>query len=161
MYNYKKTAAFVFLLLSVASCGQSDNAILNMSTKTDYSLCPKSESSRSDLFELMRDFANQHEARIVDRGAEAQRELSGMSRGNALASTGGDLIMLTVEKPNEFRISLSNLGLREKIGLTIRYWAGSEGDSRVKALMDDIERFWSIEAEEGGTMNDPPCGSIP
>jgi hypothetical protein len=74
-----------------------------------------------------------------------------------LGSTGGDPILLTVEKTDEFRVSLTNLGLREKVALSVRYWRPGERDSRIAALIDDIGRFWSIQRVEGGVTDDPSC----
>jgi hypothetical protein len=76
---------------------------------------------------------------------------------NVLSKTGGDPVLLTVEKPEEFRISVTNLGLRVKIALTIRIWDTSGASGSIADLMDGIGRFWTIQRVEGGVSDDPPC----
>lgn len=151
--------SFAVALLALAGCDQAPQNPPGMENKQTYSLCPRSDESRPRLLEVMREFAAQNQARFIDRGAEAQNELSAMeSSKGALESTGGDLIVLTVEKQNAFRVSLSNLGLREKMALTVRY-AGEQQEDRVTGLLADIERSWTIQRVEGGVTNDPPCTS--
>jgi hypothetical protein len=148
---------FVVALITLAGCNQSQQNPPDMATKQTYSLCPKSDESRPRLREALRDFAAQNQARFIDRSAEAQNELSTMqSSKGALESTGGDLIILSVEKQNDFRVSLSNLGLREKVALSVRYW-GKQQEGRVTALLADLERSWVIQRVEGGVADAPPC----
>lgn len=151
-----KTAAIAISFSLVASCGQSDKAEVSMRTKDTYSLCPIRENSRQMLYELARDFANRQQVRLVDRGAGAQEELSGMN-SNVLRNTGGEVILLTIEKPEKFRISITNLGLREKLALAIGFWGDNGEASPVRGFMDDLSRFWRIERVDGGVTNDPPC----
>jgi hypothetical protein len=153
-----KIALLAALLCASTSCDKSDKARTRMDTNQNYSLCPKADDARARLYPLINDFAKRYGARLVDRGAGAQKELSGMESGkDILGSTGGDPILLTVEKTDEFRVSLTNLGLREKVALSVRYWRPGERDSRIAALIDDIGRFWSIQRVEGGVTDDPSC----
>ena len=127
-----------------------------METRYAYSLCPTNDDSRQRLHELVRDFSNRQQARLIDRGAGAQRELSQMDT-NVLRKTGGDVILLTIEKPGEFRISITNLGLREKLAVAIGFGGESGDDSPVRGFMDDLSRFWRIQRVDGGVTDDPPC----
>jgi len=151
-----KTATIAILFFLAASCGQSNEARDSMRTKDAYSLCPMHDDSRRKLYELVRDFSNQQQARLIDRGAEAQQELFEL-KSKVLRDTGGEIILLTIEKPEEFRISITNLGLREKIALAIGFRGESREDSPVGGFMDDLSRFWRIERVDGGVTNDPPC----
>jgi hypothetical protein len=143
-------------LILIVACGQSDKGGERMETRHNYSLCPKADDSRERFYEQVKNFAGQQEARFIDRSAEAQRELSSM-RSNVLDKTGGSPILLTVEKSDEFRISVTNLGLRNKIALTIRSWGASAEVGSVVGFMDDLGRLWTIQRVEGGVTDDPPC----
>lgn len=159
MYRHIVTASLASLLILVVGCDQLVERSEDPGVKSAFSLCPKDSSAKQQLFDLLHVFANEQGATISDRGLGATRELSGMGETGreVLQSTDGDLVLLTIEKPKAFRISLSNLGLKEKSALSIRYFDGYESDSRVEALMNDIERSWTVEPVEGGVGNDPPC----
>ena len=144
------------LLLLIVACGQSDKGVDSMERKQTYSLCPRTDQSRQSLFEQVKGFADQQQARFIDRGEGAERELSSMG-SDVLRKTGGSPVLLTVEKPNEFRISVTNLGLREKIALTVRSWGEIGEASPVAGFMDDLGRLWTIQRVEGGVTDDPPC----
>ncbi len=64
---------------------------------------------------------------------------------------------MTVEKPDVFRVGITNLGLRTKFVLSVRIWNEAEGAGPVDAFMAEVEEFWAIEAVEGGVLDDPPC----
>ena len=156
MRRERKTAALTIPLFLLAACGQSEKASNSVETKQTYSLCPKANDAAQKLYEKARSFADQQEARFIDRGAGAQRELSGMGSG-VLKNTGGEVILLTIEKADEFRISVTNLGLKEKIALSVRSWGDAGENSPVTNFMDDLERFWTVERVSGSVTNDPPC----
>ena len=139
-----------------ASCGQSGADKGNAETKRTYQLCPKSGDARAKLYELAKAYAAQEQARVIDRGAEVQNELASMESG-VLQSTDLPVVLLTIEKPRTFRISITNLELKEKFALSIRLWKNSDGDSKSNAFLNRAERFWSIEEVQGGVLNDPPC----
>jgi hypothetical protein len=143
-------------LFVTIACGQSDNGGDNMETARTYSLCPKTDESRQKLYEEVTNFAAQQNARLIDRGDGARRELSSM-QSEVLNQTGGEPILLTVEKPDEFRISVTNLGLREKMALTIRSSGAGDEAGPVASFVDDLARFWVIQRVEGGVADDPPC----
>lgn len=154
-----RAAALSILLFVVISCDQPANTSGGMSEKYSYSLCPTKPDSRQELDKLMRDFADQQRAELIDRSAGVEQELSRIGK-DVLELTGGKSILLTVEKPSKFRISVTNLELREKVALTIRYWAADEG-GHVRGLLDEIGRSWRVQRVEGGVSNDPPCSSAP
>lgn len=77
---------------------------------------------------------------------------------DVLKNTGGQPILLTVEKTGEFRISVTNLGLKDKIALTIRSWNKTSGSSPTTDFMTDLDRLWTIQKVESSVTNDPPCG---
>lgn len=156
MRGGRKLVVLAVLLFLIVACGQSDKRRDAMETKQTYSLCPKIDDSRQRLHEQLKDFADQQQARFIDRGAGAQRELSSMG-SDVLNSTNGNPILLTVEKPNEFRISVTNLGLREKIALTVRSRGDVAEGSPIGGFMDDLGRFWAIQTVEGGVTDDPAC----
>ncbi|HUE78500.1 MAG TPA: hypothetical protein VMN38_02570 [Sphingomicrobium sp.] len=153
----RRSAAILGILgLLTPSCGQSDT---DTSTKLAYQLCPKSGDARAKLHELAMAYAAQQQAQVFDRGAEAQNELASMQSGQsvALRSTNLPLVLLTIEKPRAFRISITNVGLKEKFGLSVRLWNNSSGDSNAAAFLSQVERFWRIDKVQGGVSNDPPC----
>lgn len=156
MRMWRKIVGLTVFLFLIVACGQSEMDSDHMETKHTYSLCPKSESARQKLREQIEVFAGQQSARITDRSAEAQRELSSMA-SNVLGKTGGAPILLTVEKPSEFRISVTNLGLKEKIALAIRTWSTSGEGGSIAGFMDNLGHYWTIRRVEGGVMDDPPC----
>lgn len=151
----RKDILLAFAVLMLSACNQTKQSTERIET---YSLCPEGAASRERLIVLVQNFAFRNQAEFTDRSAESQNELSAMrgSKG-ALPLTGGPLIVLAVEKPNDFRVSLSNLGLREKVSLGVRYWNGRSENARVSQLLSDIDRSWVIQTVEGGVLNDPPC----
>lgn len=151
-----KAVVVAILLFLTVACGQSDEVSDNMGIRQTYSLCPKSADSRQILYELVKDFADQQKAQFIDRGAGVQRELSGMDSG-VLKRTGGTPILITVEKPDEFRISLSNLGLKEKVALAIRSWGKIGKDRALTRFMKDLGHYWTVQSVDGSVTNDPPC----
>jgi hypothetical protein len=151
-----KVVALAVPLFLVVACGHSEMDGGRMETKHTYSLCPKTDDARIRLYEQAKNFAAQKEARFIDRSAEAQRELSSMG-SNILNRTGGNSILLTIEKPGEFRISVTNLGLRDKVALTIRALGAAGEVSAVAGFMDDLGHFWTIQTVEGSVTDDPPC----
>ena len=100
--------------------------------------------------------ADQQQAQFIDRGAGAQSELSGMT-SDVLKNTTGTAILITVEKPDMFRISVTNLGLREKIALSVRSWGGVRQHLAVARFMNDLNRFWMVQEVDRSVTNDPPC----
>ena len=128
-----------------------------MENKQSYSLCRKNDASRPRLIEIMKKFAAEYGATLIDRGAEAQAELSGMQNRGALRSTGGELTALTVERPNDLHISLSNLGLLEKFGMTVRYRKAEQQVPRITSLLAAVEQSWIVQPVDDGVGNDPPC----
>lgn len=153
--GWKATALAAPLFLTVA-CDQSNEASENMEMKRAYSLCPRSENSRQRLYDQVKSFAEQYEARLIDRSAGAQQELAAMG-SDVLEKTGGNLILLTVEKSGEFRVTVGNAGLREKFGLTVRSWGEARDAAPICGFMADLGRFWVIEEVERSVENDPPC----
>jgi hypothetical protein len=145
----RKAMVLAVPLFMVVACGQPE-------IKRIYSLCPKTDESRQRLYEQVKNFADQQRARLIDRGDGVERELSNME-SEVLNKTGGNPILLTGEKPDEFRISVTNLGLKEKMALTVRSSAARGEASPVAAFMDDLGRFWAIQRVEGGVADDPPC----
>ena len=151
-------AVGALFLVSTASCGQSPTDAGNAQTKRVYQLCPKSGDARARLNEIAKTYAAEQQAQVFDRGAEAQNELAGMDSGSGtLRSTNLLLVLLTIEKPRAFRISITNLGLKEKFGLSVRLWNESNGDSEAEAFLNQVERYWTIEKVQGGVLDDPPC----
>lgn len=159
MRKLRKVVILAASLFQVVACSQSDKTGDSMETKFVYSLCPKTDASRHSLYEQVKAFANQQEARFVDRSAGAQQELSNM-RSEVLKKTGGDAILLTVEKADELRIGISNLGLREKIAVAITSWGAVSEANPVSGFMKDLSRFWTIQAVEGGVTDEPSCSPL-
>ncbi len=141
------------LCLTSASCGQSPT---DAGKKRAYQLCPKSGDARAKLNEIAEAYAVEQHAQVFDRGAEAQNELAGIGSG-ALRSTNLPLVLLTIEKPKAFRISITNAGLKEKFGLSVRLWNESDGNGEAEAFLNQVERYWTIEEVQGGMSDDPPC----
>lgn len=152
----KLIVVLAFPLSLAIACGQTNEVSDSMETKQTYSLCPKSDDARQRLYEQVRGFADQHRARFIDRGAGAQRELS-QSGSDVLKRTGGEVILLMVEKSGEFRLSVTNLGLDEKIALAVRTWNAAGEDSAITSFLDDLRSFWTVQVVDGSVTNDPPC----
>ena len=151
-----KVVAVAVPLVVTAACGQSNEASDSMGTKQTYELCPKTIASRQRLYEQVRNFADQQQARFIDRSAGVQRELSAMD-SDVLKNTGGTPILITVEKSDDFRISVTNLGLKEKVALAVRSWGEISKDSAVTRFMKDLDHYWTVQSVDGSVTNDPPC----
>lgn len=151
-----KVTVLVAPLLFTVGCGRSDEASNSMEMKQAYSLCANTDDARQRLHEQVRKFADQQQAQLFDRGIGAQKELSAL-RSEVLKNTGGDHVLLTVDKKDKFLVSVSNLGLKEKFILTVTLWEGVDKDSTVTRFIADLKRFWTIQKVNGGVTNDPPC----
>jgi hypothetical protein len=148
----------VTLLFLIAACGQGGGRN-DAETKYIYQLCPKSEASRQELSSLMKSFARRNGAQIFDRASESQNEIAEMDNGaDILESTGGNLILLTLEKPDVYIISTTNLRLKEKVVLTVTYLRDSSSETEVQELLKEIEGSWNVQRVAGGVTNDPACG---
>jgi hypothetical protein len=156
MRSILKLVPVVGPLFLIFGCGQSDEANKVMETMKTYSLCPRTVDARQQLFRKVGLLANQQQARIIDRASEAQQGLSDIG-SEVLNKTGGELILLTVEKAGQFRVSVTNLGLKEKIVLSVRWWGEPGKDPAIDDLIQDLGPFWTIEEVDGGVTNDPPC----
>jgi hypothetical protein len=129
-----------------------------MERRQNYSLCPRAEDSRPRLHALVNDFANEQQATLINRGQEAENELSGMTSSKGVFErTGGKLIALAVDKPSEFRLSLSNLGLEQKVALAVISYRGEEMNAQVRQFLSDLSSFWVVQPVEAGVTDDPPC----
>lgn len=160
MSPVRLVAAVAIVLTSTASCGSPTDAE-DTQTKQAYQLCPISIDALAKLNEIATSFAAEQQAKVYDRGAEAQRELASMDHGSdTLRSTNLPLILLTIEKPSVFRVSITNAGLQEKIAVTVRIWKETDGDSRTEALISQLGSHWSIDKAPGGILNDPPCPTL-
>ena len=148
-------AVGALFLNSTASCGSTGTDRSNKQIER-YQLCPKSGDARVRLNELAKAYAAQQQAQVTDHGSEAQNELAGMDSA-VLRSTNLPVVLLTIEKPSAFRISITNLGLREKFALSVRLWDNVGAEGNAEAFLHEAKRFWSIEPIEGGVLNDPPC----
>lgn len=144
------------LLFFTFGCGQSNKEDRVVETKQVYSLCPITADARERMYYHVSRIVDQQQALITDRSSEAQKELSDIKSG-VLKSTGGEPILLTVEKPGEFRISVTNLGLVEKIAMSVSWWGESRKTTPVDDLMLDLAQFWVIEEVDGVVTDDPPC----
>lgn len=156
MQNKIRTLSQMVPMLFLFACGLADDPIEGMGTKQAYSLCPTTDGSRERLVDQVRDFADQQDARLVDRSAGVQQELSAIG-SSILTSTGGAPVLMMVERPDVYRVTVTNLGLRTKFALSVRFWNEPEGSIPVNNFMTELEEFWTIEAIEGGVLDDPPC----
>ena len=155
-------ARFIIIaaLFSLCGCGRSENVPNSLEpTNRVYSLCPKRDDARQRLLEAVRDFAERRNAQLIDRSAGAHRELSGLE-SKVLENTGGEPVLLTVTKPTEFRVSVTNLGLSDKMALAVRVSRKIDGSALLVDLMDGLSPYWDIQTTEGSVGNDPPCGGM-
>ena len=151
-------AVGALFLAFTSSCGPEPDTGDTQITR--YQLCPKSSDARTRLIEITKAYAAEQQAQVFDRGAEAQSELAGMASGSGtLRSTNLPLVLLTIEKPEVFRISITNAALSEKFGLSMRFWKKGGKESNAEAFLDKVKRFWTVERIEGGVSNDPPCSA--
>lgn len=144
------------IVAAAASCDQSTTGADDLGSISKYQLCPKVGDARTGLDKIAKSFAAKQRARVFERGAEAQRELAGME-SRVLETTGLPLVLLTIEKPEHFRISITNAGLKEKFALSVRQWNVDETERETQAFLNEVGRFWSIEEVRGGVTDDPPC----
>ena len=129
-----------------------------MKDQVTYSLCPSSLGSWDSLLQLLQEFARTEGARLVNRSSEVQKELADLSKGpGVLAASGGSVVMVTIEKPGAYKIVLSNLGLSQKLGMSIRQMTSAVDGGPAASLMDRLKPFWVFRATDGSVRNDPPC----
>lgn len=152
-----RMVSLVVIIVASASCERSQKNDNSQGIRTDYSLCPKSLNAKNEIGILAQKFATENSAQLFNRSIAAQSELSQMTNGEKIIiSSGGKIILITIEKPNEFRISLANTGLKEKLGMSIRHW-GESKDNRLTDWVANVGRFWEIERVNGGVEDSPPC----
>jgi hypothetical protein len=159
MWKLREVVMLAALLCSIVACGQASNSAHSMETKQTYSLCPKTEDSRQRLYDQAKDFAGQQKAQFIDRGPGVQKELTSL-KSNVLNATDGNPILLTIEKPDVLRISITNLGLKEKIALAVSFSDTAVEDGPIAGFMGDLNRFWTIQKVGESVTNDPPCSPL-
>ena len=143
-------------LFLIFGCGQSDKPSAFMEKKNTYSLCPKTGDARQRLIRQIGLFADQQKAQIIDRSSEVQQELYDL-RSDVLNKTGGQPILITVKKAGEFRVSVTNLGLKEKMVLSVTRMGEPGSDIAIDGLIHEFGPFWTMEEVDGGITNDPSC----
>jgi hypothetical protein len=126
-------------------------------TITQYSLCPKSISARAALPGLASNFAEANGATFSDVGPIRERQLVSGGGRNLLSATGGPLVVIVVEKRGKFRLSLGNLGLREKFGIGVEVSAEGVEEGVLARFFSELSFGWTVERVDGGITNDPPC----
>jgi hypothetical protein len=101
-----RTATIVLAvsLIFFAACSDQPTVGIGPGIKQSYSLCPKTPDAGRRLYAQLREFSQRERAHFSDVGPETQEDLSKMG-SSVPGQTGGDLILVTVEKPGEFRIS--------------------------------------------------------
>lgn len=156
MQRWWRAAGLTILLIFIAACEESDQAREDMVTKQTYRLCPKFSDSRQTIHHQLLSFAREQRARLIDRSGGAKQELTELG-SNVLNKTGGNPILVTIEKPGEYRISITNLGLKEKIALTVRSSGETDAGGSVASLIEELGRSWTIQEVEDAVTNDPPC----
>jgi hypothetical protein len=149
-----RSAVFAVILLTVA-CSQADK-VEHVEAKRTYSLCPRAENARQDLYERLKDFADRHHATVIDRSIGVKRELIAIE-SSILKNTNGDPILLTVERPGEYRISVTNLGLREKLALSVRMSVVDQKSSSLAGFVESLTDSWDVKEVSGSVADDPPC----
>jgi hypothetical protein len=150
-----RSAWIVVPVIFTVGCGTSTGPSA-MDAQQTYSLCPRTEGANNALYEQMRKFAGQQQARFVDRGDGVHRELFSMN-SEVLSNSRVPILLLTVEKPHEFRVTVTNLGLKEKVALAVRLMGNRREDDAVRRLLGGLRRYWKIEEVDGSVTNDPPC----
>jgi len=144
-------------VLLLVACGQSGSVSDEVETVVRrYSLCPKTDDARERLSEQLKSFSREQQARLIDRSDGVQQELSDI-KSAVLSRTGSTPMLVTVEKPGEFRISVTNLGLKEKYGLATRVWEGVRDAGPTSGFLEEVSRSWTIQEVMGGVTDDPPC----
>jgi hypothetical protein len=111
--------------LCLTSCSRGQSPTDAGSVIRAYQLCAKSGDARAKLNEIAKAYAAERHALLSDRGPGAQNELVAM-KSDVLHSTSLPVVLLTIDKPSAFRISITNVGLNEKFALSVRVW--DEGD---------------------------------
>jgi hypothetical protein len=81
-------------------------------------------------------------------------------KSSVLESTGGNPVLVTVEKPSKFRVSITNLGLKEKFALSVGFSDTTGEDPSIAGFMADVGRFWTIHEVDRSVTNDPPCSRL-
>ena len=127
-----------------------------METNKVYSLCPRSADAVPRLLKILEEFADQHGAKLINRGAEVQQELSDI-KSSIQGGTGENVILVTVVRAGYFRVSVTNLGLREKVALAIRSFRLHGEEAPKNQLLSELRRYWTIQEVDGSVENDPPC----
>jgi hypothetical protein len=159
MWKLRDVVMLAVPLFSIIACGQANNSADRMETKQTYSLCPKTGDSRQRLHDQAKDFAAQQKAQFIDRSPGVQQELTSLE-SNVLKATGGNPVLLTVDKPGVFRVSITNLGLKEKIALAVRFSGTAVDDGPIAGFITDLGRFWTIQKAGESVTNDPPCSPL-
>lgn len=137
----------------VVACSQN---VDDEEYKTTYSLCPKSEDSHIRVYEFLQNFADEQGANLIDRSSGAQQELSDLG-SNILERTGRQPILVTIEKEGQYRVSFTNLGLREKAVLSVRTLHSPNSSSPSNSLLEGLSGFWFIEESKHNVTDEPPC----
>lgn len=111
-----------FLLVFLILFGCMENAKRDFDVKEEYTFEFSERTSSENIKDLFENYGAKVGASITDRSESAESELRLLEHGRfILESTDGKLILLTVEKPKKWRISLTNAGLGNKLQLSLNY----------------------------------------
>lgn len=145
-----------FVAFMCTACNQGVERSEKMEIKQAFELCPHGADAMRELFAQAAAFAKRQEAKFVNRGAEAQAGLKSIN-SKVIGSTGGPLLLLTVERSGEFRISLTNAGLEQKVAMTISFLDARKQDGAVFDFVNKLKEHWTIIPVSGGVLNEPSC----
>jgi hypothetical protein len=128
--------------------------------REEYIVCLSSTDESTDFKEYLTLFAHREDLDIFDRSNEAERELEGLEHArDVLDSTEGPLILMTVERTNSFRISITNAGLGKNINLTFRYNPESRPPEASEVLRFAMQKY-SVSPADADNSSSPSCESL-
>lgn len=147
-FDMKALPILLTVLLTLMGCVQQRPGVLNV--REEFTICLASVGEGMKIKERVLEFAHQNKMDVYDRSAQLERELRDLrDAAIVLEATTGKIIMLTVEKKNSMRVSLTNAGSGYEMGLTIRYH--SQPRPRVlDILIDGLKREHHVFNQDQG-----------
>ena len=123
----------------------------DLSAREEYTICFSPKNSAIYFKDYLISFARQEGMEVFDRSREAEGELRSLDHGNiVLDNTVGSLILVTIERKDMVRISITNAGLGNDLNLTFRYSPGARPSEASRVLRVAAREFRVIPIESNG-----------
>lgn len=147
----------LWIMAALAGCANQDTTELG--AREDFAICFSPGDGAQKFKYYLMSFAQQEGMSVLDRSKKVEKELRSLEDArDVLESTVGPLILMTVEKENELRISITNASLGNDLSLSFRYKVGTRPNEATRLLEQVTQEHRVMTMDEAG-HDDQICES--